>query len=666
MPERPGLFSYLPSGKDAWFATRGTIEAVNYIEFHARSAFSFLEGASVPEEMAAVCAEAGMPAAALLDLNGVYGAPRFHLAMKKLGLKAHIGAEISILPDLPSEPNSAETKHSAERVSMASRPESPASPILACWGGRPAVAGASRPAPKYPAGLEASATLRLPLLAATRDGYQNLCRLITRTKLRVAKNAPSWAAEDELREFAAGLICLTGGDDGPLARALAAGGIQGGRHAVERLAGIYGRENVYIELQRHFTRAEEARNQAAGEIARSLRLPLLATNAPQYARPGQRTVLDVLTCIREHTTLNACGRRLQRNSERYWKPAAAMGDLFADLPEAVANTAALSARLDFTLADLGYEFPRYPVPAGETMVSFLRQRTAEGFQQRYGSASPTLRGRAQRQLERELALIEKLGLAGYFLIVWDIVCFCRQQNILVQGRGSAANSAVCYALGITAVDPVGMDLLFERFLSEERGEWPDIDLDLPSGNQRERAIQYVYQRYGELGAAMTANVITYRGRLAAREVGKAMGFDGETLDRLSALAGSWEYKDPSDTWERQFRDAGLDLRHPRMRKFFELCLAVQDLPRHLGQHSGGMVICQGQLDTVVPLEPATMPGRVVVQWDKEDCADLGLIKVDLLGLGMMAVLEDSLELIRGHYGEDVDLGASAARRSRGL
>src|SRR5271165_5349824 len=199
--------------------------------------------------------------------------------------------------------------------------------------------------------------------------------------------------------------------------------------------------------------------------------------------------------------------------------------------------------------------------------------------------------RAQRQIERELALIEHLELAGYFLIVWDIVRYCRMQNILVQGRGSAANSAVCYSLGITAVDPVGMELLFERFLSEERGEWPDIDLDLPSGDQRERVIQYVYDRYGKLGAAMTANVITYRGRSAAREVGKALGFDGETLDRLAGLVSSWEYKDPSDTLERQFRDAGFDLGHPRMRKFFELCVAVQDLPRHLGQHSGGMVIC---------------------------------------------------------------------------
>jgi error-prone DNA polymerase len=271
---------------------------------------------------------------------------------------------------------------------------------------------------------------------------------------------------------------------------------------------------------------------------------------------------------------------------------------------------------------------------------------------RYGSGNE----KATKQIERELALIEKLELAGYFLIVWDIVRFCREKNILVQGRGSAANSAVCYALGITAVDAVGMNLLFERFLSEERGEWPDIDLDLPSGDQRERAIQYVYERYGKLGSAMCANVITYRGKSAAREIGKVLSFDPETLDRLSSLVSAWEYTDSRDTLARQFQDAGLDLGQHRILKFFELCQKVQDLPRHLGQHSGGMIICQGQLDSIVPLEPATMPGRVVAQWDKEDCADMGIIKVDLLGLGMMAVLEDSIRLIRDHQQEEIDLG----------
>ncbi|MBV8846244.1 MAG: error-prone DNA polymerase, partial [Bryobacterales bacterium] len=305
----------------------------------------------------------------------------------------------------------------------------------------------------------------------------------------------------------------------------------------------------------------------------------------------------------------------------------------------------------FTLAKLGYEFPKYPVPPGETIDSFLRKRTNEGARRRYRP----YHDRARNQIERELALIEKLDLAGYFLIVWDLVDFCRKNGILVQGRGSAANSAVCYSLGITAVDPVAMDLLFERFLSEERGEWPDIDLDLPSGDQRDRVIQYLYQHYGSRGAGMTANVVTYRGRSAARDIGKALGFPPEALSKLSSLVSRWGWHDPRDTAMRQFEQAGFDLTDPRIKKFLSLYVGAQNLPRHLGQHSGGMVICQGQLDQIVPLEPATMPGRVVIQWDKDDCADLGLVKVDLLGLGMMAVLEESLDLIRKHYREEVDL-----------
>jgi error-prone DNA polymerase len=418
------------------------------------------------------------------------------------------------------------------------------------------------------------------------------------------------------------------------------------------LCELFGRRNVYVEVQRHFCREEEARNAAAVEIARKLRLPLLATNGVRHARPEQRQILDVFTCLRHHRVLANAGRRLSRNGESYVKSPVEMTQLFGDLPEAVANTQELSARLQYTLADLGYKFPDYPVAKDETQMSFLRARTQEGMLWRYGADDE----KARKQLERELALIEKLSLPGYFLIVWDIVRFCREKNILVQGRGSAANSAVCYALGITAVDPVKMELLFERFLSDKRDDWPDIDLDLPSGDQRERAIQYVYQRYGKLGAAMTANVITYRGKSAAREIGKVLSFDAETLARLSSLVSVWEYQDNQDTLERHFRDAGFDLKQPRIKKFFELIMGVQDLPRHLGQHSGGMVICQGQLDAIVPVEPATMPGRVVVQWDKEDCADMKIVKVDLLGLGMMAVLEDSIALIRRDYGDEVDLG----------
>jgi error-prone DNA polymerase len=333
-----------------------------------------------------------------------------------------------------------------------------------------------------------------------------------------------------------------------------------------------------------------------------------------------------------------------------------MARLFRDVPCAVENTLELSSRLQFELSDLGYEFPRYPVPDGETMDSFLEKRVAEGVMRRYGSKNNNgLLERAKKQVQHELALIARLGFAGYFLIVWDIVQFCKGNDILIQGRGSAANSAVCYALEITAIDPVGIELLFERFLIESRGEWPDVDLDLPSEDKREQAIQYVYQRYGELGAAMTANVITYRGKSAAREVGKALGFDQEALGRLSSLVSQWEWRGKTDTMAHSFHNAGFDIQHPRIAKYLELCMRIQDLPRHLGQHSGGMVICQGQLNCVVPLERASMPGRTVVQWDKEDCADLGIIKVDLLGLGMMAVLKDCLELIPQHYGDRVDL-----------
>ena len=294
--------------------------------------------------------------------------------------------------------------------------------------------------------------------------------------------------------------------------------------------------------------------------------------------------------MRNKVTLATAGRLLERNSERHVKPAAEMARLFADLPEAIANTREISARLEFTLADLGYEFPRYPVAEGETQMSFLRKRADEGARRRYRPYHE----RARLQIERELALIEKLQAARLLPDRVGHRALLPEHDILVQGRGSAANSAVCYSLEITAVDPVGMDLLFERFLSEERGEWPDIDLDLPSGDKRERAIQYVYQRYGKLGAAMTANVITYRGRSAAREVGKALGFEVTTLEKLTSLVRAWEWKDPKDTHERQFRDAGL--RPDAIRacaNFSSSTAVVQDLPRHLGQHSGGMVICQG-------------------------------------------------------------------------
>ncbi len=586
-----------------------------YVELHAASAFSFLEGASQPEELIKRAGELEMPAMALLDRNGVYGSTRFHTSAKENGLQAHVGAEIAVSSFGPrlTPPAWLPHQHIAEPV-------------------------------------------RLPLLCESHAGYQNLCQLITQFKMREKTKCEGAATTDDLQQYARGLICLTGGDEGPLAAALVNGGEAAGRERVEQLVRIFGKNNVYVEVQRHYEREEEWRNQAAIRIAHSLSLPVLATNGVRYTTAYDREVLDLFTAVRHHIDLDHAGRLLSLNSQRHVRPPHEMSTLFRDVQGAVGNTVELSRRLQFELDDLGYEFPRYPVPDGETMDSFLKKRVAEGVARRYGPKNDHgLLERARKQVEHELALIERLGFAGYFLIVWDIVQFCKHNDILIQGRGSAANSAVCYSLEITAIDPVGMELLFERFLSESRGEWPDIDLDLPSEEKREQAIQYVYQRYGELGAAMTANVITYRGKSAAREVGKALGFDQESLGQLSSLVSQWEWRGKTDTMAHSFHHAGFDLHHPRIAKYLELSMRIQDLPRHLGQHSGGMVICQGQLNCVVPLERASMPGRTVVQWDKEDCADLHIIKVDLLGLGMMAVLKDCLELIPQHYGDKVDL-----------
>src|SRR5580698_4743036 len=587
----------------------------SYIELHANSAFSFLEGGSQPEALAERAFALGMPAIAMMDRNGFYGSARFHKIASENGIKAHVGAEVSVsgLGNRITPPVWLPHQHLAEPV-------------------------------------------RLPLLCETREGYQNLCQLITRYKMREKTKQEGAANASELEEHSKGLICLTGGDEGPLAAALMRGGEEAGREVVEMLVRIFGNRNVYIEVQRHREREEEWRNQAAIRIAHTLQLPVLATNGVRYATKYDREILDLFTAIRNHTELDRAGRLLSINNQRHLRDTKKMAGLFRDVPGAVENTLELSLRLSFELSDLGYEFPRYPVPDGETMDSFLQKRVDQGLMRRYGpKRNAVLLERARKQVDHELDLIERLKFAGYFLIVWDIVGYCKRNDILIQGRGSAANSAVCYALEITIIDPVGMKLLFERFLSESRNEWPDIDLDLPSEEKREQAIQYVYRRYGELGAAMTANVIAYRGKSAARETGKALGFDEDTLGRLSSLVGQWEWRGKTDTMAHSFQHAGFDIRHPRIAKYLELSMRIQDLPRHLGQHSGGMVICQGQLNKVVPLERASMPGRSVIQWDKEDCADLGIIKVDLLGLGMMAVIHDCMELIPAHYGDAVDL-----------
>jgi error-prone DNA polymerase len=594
---------------------------MSYVELHARSAFSFLRGGSFPEQLAEVAAELEMPAMALLDRNGVYGAQRFSVAAREHNVRPIIGCELS---------------------------------------------------------MEDNAVL--PVLVENRNGYKNLCELLTKAHLRSEKGkcAVRW---DELSEFGKGLVALVGAslvncrasvsDANPSRRFTewSRGDASDTDGQVEKpserervsqtpyksadrarfLIDTFGRENVFVEIQRHFIRGEERVNRELIDLAGAHRLSLLATNGVKYAKPYGREVLDVFTCIREHTHLDAAGKLLTQNAERYLKSDRQMQELFHDLPEAIENTSRLAERLMFSLENLGYEFPEYPVPSGHTMDSFLRTIVWFGAQQRYAAIST----KVKHQLEDELALITKLRFPGYFLIVWDIINFCREHNIMVQGRGSAANSAVCYCLGITPVDPVENHLVFERFLNESRKGWPDIDLDLPSGDRREEVIQEIYRRYGKHGAAMTANVISYRGRSAAREIGKALNFSPSNIDRFSHLFASGDFPHTLEL-ESQIEQAGLPKNHPRMPTFIRLYRAIYGLPRHLGQHSGGMIICQNKLSSFVPLENASMPGRVVAQWDKDDCEDLGIVKVDLLGLGMMSVMQDAFELCR-ERGRPLDL-----------
>ncbi|HEY5743159.1 MAG TPA: PHP domain-containing protein, partial [Terrimicrobiaceae bacterium] len=560
---------------------------MTYIELHASSAFSFLRGASNPEDLIRAAAQLKVPALALCDRDGLYGSPRLHAAAKDHGIRALVGAELTL-----------------EDQDI------------------------------------------LPVLVTSRTGYQNLCRLITEARLRGTKTE-SKVLWKELPAYAEGLLVLTGGEEGIL---------RDPNHpdASAKLAAleeIFGKENVFVEIQRHLRRDEAWRNNALVAMARAKRLRIVATNGVLHATPEERRVLDLFTCARHHTTFDSAGRLLSINAERHLKSPLEMECLFADLPEAIENTSLVAERLEFSLENLGYQFPRYPVPPGETMDSFLRTVAFAGARARYSHLS----AKVLKQLNFELDLIERLGFSGYFLIVWDIANYCSQNDIFMQGRGSAANSVVCYSLGITACDPIANNLLFERFLSEGRKTWPDIDLDLPSGDRRERVIQEVYRRYGRHGAAMTANVITYRGRSAMREIGKALNFSPDVIVRFSSLFGNGDFPHTLDLPE-QLRQAGIPADHARAAAAVELYKQIYGLPRHLGQHSGGMIICQGTLSSMVPLENASMPGRVVAQWDKDDCEDLGIIKVDLLGLGMMAAMQDAITLCAERQ-HPVDLAA---------
>ena len=577
----------------------------DYVELRVRSAFSFLEACSNPEELIQAAAERGHPALALADRDGVSGIPRFHRAAKAAGLRAIVGAEIAV--EAPSDANEP---------------------------GRPASAAAA-----------ASRSDRLLLLVESAEGWRRLCRLLTlahgrrdkaletrdpraRERIRVR-----W---DEIEEHAGHWSVLVRGDE------------QLTPMLLDRAQPVFG-DRLAVDVSSLLDRRQARASRRAAALASARRVCVVASGDVRCARPRDRRLLDALVCLRERVSLDTAGRLLPANGEGHLQDRAEIVRRFADYPDWILATRRIAERCEFGLEDLDYRFPHFPCQPRESQIGRLRELVRLGARRRYGERPDP---RVRRQLEHELAVIEKLDLAGYFLIVEDITSFAARERIICQGRGSAANSAVCYAIGITAVDPVKMDLLFERFLSEERGEWPDIDIDFPSGEPREKVIQYVFSKYGSAGSAMTANVVTYQTKLAVREMGKVLGHAPEAIDRLAKLVGRLDFspKDrepkkggsPDPEFEARLREAKLDPEAPGVRHWIDLIAAVQGLPRHLGQHSGGVVIAAGRLDEVEPIEPATMAGRRIVQRDKGDGAGPGIIKIDLLGLGMLAALEQTL------------------------
>ncbi len=549
-----------------------------YVPLWCKSNYSFLEGASHPEELVEACRQNGLPAMALTDRNGVYGIVRAHVQARQAGVHLIAGSQIGLQDG---------------------------SEIL--------------------------------LLVQNRKGYGNLCRLLTDGHLRSSKGACKLGLEDVCR-CNPGLIALWIGRAGPEAAA------EGGPEPVlEQLKAAF-EDRLYILLARH-RRAEEILQEIRlRELADRFGLPTVAAVEVLYHAPERRRLQDVLTCIRKGVTLSSAGRHIQPNDQYALRRPDDLARLFIDDPESVRRTREIADRCSFSLQELRYRYPLERVPEGKTSIQYLRDRTFEGAARRMGE-----KFRHQiPQLEKELELIQELEYEGYFLTMYEIVEYCHRQKILCQGRGSAANSAVCFALGITSVDPTQVELLFERFLSRERAEPPDIDLDIEH-NRREEVIQHVYKKYGRERAAMVSNVVRYRYRSAIREVGKALEISATSLDRLAKLVSH-------ESWSDAFiAQAGLDPRNPALRHLASLVEEIQDFPRHLSIHPGGFLLGHRPVHELVPIENATMDGRTVIQWDKEDVEHAGLFKVDLLGLGALTHLHLCFDLLRRHRGQDLSL-----------
>ena len=559
------------------------MSSIPYIELHCHTNFSFLDGACDPETLIDRAAELGYPAIAITDTNGLYGVVRFSQRAREKGVRPIFGAAVLL-------------EHDA----------------------------------------------RLVLLVKDATGYANLSHLISLAQLE-SKKGEARVSDRMLSDHTGGLIALAHDD-------IAARLLDHDETGAARRAGfyrdLYGKENFYLELRHHNLPVHERLCHRLAALGAQRGIPLVATNDDHYADPDGRRLQDVLTCIRNHTTLDEAGDLLYPNAERYLKSPAHMVRRFAAYPGAVANSIRITERCTFTLDRLETSLPDFAVPPGHTRQSYLRHLVWEGARGRYGELTP----RIMKQLEHELRVIGRLKLPGYFLIVWDIARFCTENGILSQGRGSAANSAVCYCLGVTAVDPIKLDLLFERFISEERREPPDIDIDI-ANNRREEVIQYVYNKYGRRHAAMVCEIISYRGRSSVRDVGKVLGFSLGEVNRLSRLLDHWA--SPEDLAER-LHESRLNLEDRRVRLLLDLCRQIHRFPRHLGIHVGGMIITKRPLSQVVPIENATMPDRSVIQWDKDDVEAVGLVKIDLLGLGMLSLLDIAYKLIEKNRGVRID------------
>ena len=565
---------------------------MSYVELHCHSGFSLLDGASDPETLVARAAAIGMPSIALTDHDDLGGAVRWAEAGREHGIESLIGLELTVGGRVPSH---------------------------------------------------------LTLLACNERGYRNLSRLVTLARSKDRGEAR--VAWDRLEQHADGLYCLTGCPSGEVPRLLAAGDERAARACLGRLSEVFG-GSLAVECWDHALAEERTAVPQLIALAGELDLPWVVTNDVHYATPRGRLAHDVLTCLRHRTTLDEAGTLLRPNGEWYLKRPGRMAHHWRHYPEAIAATRMIAERCAFRMGQLTPALPVFPTPPGVTADDYLESLVATGARERYGSR---LTVRHKQQLRHELDVIRRLGLAGYFLIVWDIVREANRLGVLAQGRGSAANSAVCYCLGITAVDPVGMELLFERFLSEDRREAPDIDIDF-AHRDREQVIQYVYRRYGRDHAAMVCEAICWRGRTAVRDAARVLGFSVQQAERLAEAADRSSARATAERLEGAgTRDAGLDPGDLRVRRLVQVVRALHGLPRHRSIHVGGFVLSEQPLADIVPIEPAAMPERTVIQWDKDDLDPVRLIKIDLLGLGMLTLIQDAIRLIRVHRGVTVDL-----------